>query len=134
MLHPRGTRSDKILLRKVVRHQSLGRDSSRRNFNRWRPYSSAFRGRLSVIVAVFVRITRSLSRRSLSRLDRQRPNPPQHRSEQAPYEAYEMTLRQLHASVLLATAPVPNASGGVQNEEIDRGSVAQPKMQIVLDC
>jgi hypothetical protein len=35
--------------------------------------------------------------------------------------------------MLLATAPVRNASGGVQNEEIDRGSVAQPKMQICLD-
>jgi hypothetical protein len=33
----------------------------------------------------------------------------------------------------LATAPVRNASGGVRDEEIDRGSVAQPKMQICFD-
>jgi hypothetical protein len=36
-------------------------------------------------------------------------------------------------SGLLATAPVRNASGGVRDKEIDRGSVAQPKMQICFD-
>jgi hypothetical protein len=35
--------------------------------------------------------------------------------------------------VLLATAPVRNASSGVRDEEIDRGSVAQPNIQICFD-